>query len=222
MKRGTISVVQATLWTAALALPAPSAFAKPIAFAGGTTLMAEYGAGSMEELQLFHAPKYFYSLGGGYLSIRDEERQQTHSILYARANFLAKRWNLEDAQANVFLWGGAGSTHVSHRPRELFTWTAGGQVDYETRRIYSSLKTELFDASAFSHRTDTLQLGVAPYEHEYGKVATWLVVQARQSAGDLRGGTEWALLLRLFTSKAWIEAGANTDGKLQAMVMYNF
>jgi hypothetical protein len=196
--------------------------AKPIAFAGGTTLMAEYAAGSMEEIQVFHAPKYFYSIGPGYLSVRNEERQETHSILYARANFLAKRWNLNDAQGNVFLWGGAGSTHVSRRPGDLFTWTAGGQIDYETRRIYSSLKSELYDSSAFSHRSDTLQLGVAPYEHDYDKIATWLVVQARRYAGDMSGDTEWALLLRLFTSRAWIEAGANTDGKLQAMLMYNF
>jgi hypothetical protein len=213
------TILQASLLTAVVPV---AASAKPIAFAGGTTLMAEYGAGSMEELQVFHAPKYFYSFGPGYISIKDESRRQTHSILYARANFLAKRWNLENAQANIFVWGGAGSAHVSHRPGELFTWTTGGQVDYETRRVYSSLKSELYDSSAFSHRTDTLQLGVAPYEHDYDKVATWLVVQARQSAGDLSGNTEWALLVRLFTSRAWIEAGANTDGKLQAMLMYNF
>ena len=104
----------------------------------------------------------------------------------------------------------------------MFTWTAGGQIDYETRRIYSSLKSELYDSSAFSHRSDTLQLGVAPYEHDYDKVATWLVVQARHYAGDIPGDTEWALLLRLFKRGAWIEAGATAEGKLQAMAMVNF
>ena len=37
-------------------MPYPGiAAAKPIAFAHGTTVMGEYGAGTMEELQLFYA-----------------------------------------------------------------------------------------------------------------------------------------------------------------------
>ena len=40
--------------------PATLAQAKPIAFAHGTTVMAEYGAGTMIEAQVFYAPKYFF------------------------------------------------------------------------------------------------------------------------------------------------------------------
>jgi hypothetical protein len=36
---------------------------------------------------------------------------------------------------------------------------AGGQADYETRRIYASLKTDLQRSLEFSYRIDTLQLG---------------------------------------------------------------
>ena len=78
------------------------------------------------------------------------------------------------------------------------------------------------DASAFSHRIDTLQLGLAPYEHDYEKLATWAVVQARRYTGEIHDGTEWALLLRLFKGGGWIEAGVTDDGKLQAMAMVNF
>ena len=42
----------------AVALAAPvGVVAKPIAFTGGSTVMAEYGAGTMEELQFFYAPR---------------------------------------------------------------------------------------------------------------------------------------------------------------------
>ncbi|HEY3783777.1 MAG TPA: hypothetical protein VGL55_00680 [Steroidobacteraceae bacterium] len=51
MSRSATAVVSAF----ALALPL-SLVAKPIAFAGGSTIMAEYGAGTMEELQYFYAP----------------------------------------------------------------------------------------------------------------------------------------------------------------------
>ena len=51
----------------ALVLAAPVAMAKPIAFARGTTLMAEYGAGTMNEFQVFYAPRYWWSVGGGWI-----------------------------------------------------------------------------------------------------------------------------------------------------------
>ena len=204
-----------------LAISSP-ATAKPIAFAHGTTAMAEYGAGTMKEAQVFHAPKYFWSVGLGHTELDSAITNARREITYARANYLVKRWNREAAQANVFAWGGAGNSYVSETNRHDFTWNAGGQVDYETRRVYGSLKTDLFRASSFSHRIDTLQLGVAPYEHDVDTVATWLVLQARRYTHDVHDGTEWALLLRLFKRGAWIEAGATADGGLQAMAMINF
>jgi len=196
--------------------------AKPIAFSHGTTVMAEYGAGTMVEAQVFYAPKYFYSLGGGYLALESDIDHRRREITYARVNYLAKRWNMEAAQANVFVWGGAGQAYVSESNDHTFAWNAGAQVDYETRRVYASLKTDLHRSEAFSHRIDTLQLGVAPYEHDFDTLATWFVVQARNYTGGLHDGTEWALLLRLFKRGAWVEAGVTDDGKLQAMAMVNF
>jgi hypothetical protein len=196
--------------------------AKPIAFAGGTTAMAEYGAGTMAEAQIFYAPSHSHSAGGGYLRLDSDRDGHSENIAYARLNYLAKRWNMDAAQANVFLWGGAGSGRGSEFSGHVFTGTAGAQMDYETRRIYASLKLDYYDSREFSHRIDTLQLGVAPYEHEYDQLATWLLVQARTYTGGLYGGTEWAALLRVFKGNVWIEAGVTEDGKLQSMLMFNF
>jgi hypothetical protein len=205
-----------------LAGAATLAQAKPIAFSHGTTVMAEYGAGTMTEAQLFYAPKYYLSLGGGYLELESDIDHRRREIAYARVNYLAKRWNMEDAQANVFVWGGVGQAYVSELDRHRLAGNAGVQVDYETRRIYGSLKTDLHRADAFSHRIDTLQLGVAPYKHDFDSLATWFVLQGRRYTGDIHDGTEWALLLRLFKRGAWIEAGVTDEGKLQAMAMVNF
>jgi hypothetical protein len=197
------------------------ASAKPIAFSHGTTVMAEYGAGTMTEAQVFYAPRYFLSLGGGYLQL-DGDAGLRREITYARVNYLPKRWNMKAAQANVFTWGGAGQAYASEFNSHDFAWNAGAQVDYETRRIYASLKADLHRSSAFDHRIDTLQLGIAPYEHDFDTLATWFVVQGRRISGEIQEGTEWSLLLRLFKRGAWIEAGLTTDGKLQAMFMANF
>jgi hypothetical protein len=196
--------------------------AKPIAFSHGTTVMAEYGAGTMVEAQVFYAPKYFLSLGGGYLELESDIDDRRREITYARANYLVKRWNQENSQANVFVWGGAGQAYVSELNSHELAWNAGAQFDYETRRVYASLKTDLHRSSAFSHRIDTLQLGIAPYKHDFDSLATWFVVQGREISGGIHDGTEWSLLLRLFKRGAWVEAGVTEDGKLQAMAMVNF
>lgn len=199
-----------------------STHAKPIAFADGTTVMAEYGAGTMTEVQGFYAPSYRYSLGGGHLSLNSDLNDNTRDITYLRANYLPKRWNMEAAQANVFVWGSVGRAHIGETEANEFAWNVGGQFDYESRRVYVSLRSDLHEGDSFSNRIDTLQLGVAPYEHDYETLAVWFVVQGRNYTGGLYDGTEWAGLLRFFKRNAWLEAGVTADGKVQAMLMFNF
>lgn len=218
VRNSGIACVWALLVTAACA----PADAKPIAYANGTTVMAEYGAGTMTEAQAFYAPSYRYSFGGSYTSLQSDVSGENRYITYARLNYLAKRWNREAAQANVFVWGGVGSAHLSPVDTEQFAWNVGGQFDYETRRVYASVKTDLHEAAGYSHRIDTLQLGLAPYRHDYQTLATWFVLQGRHYTGDIYDGTEWAGLLRLFKNNTWLEAGLTLDGKVQAMLMFNF
>src|SRR5437870_1174867 len=83
-------------------------------------------------------------------------------------------------------------------------------------------KTVLQETGHSSNRVDTLQLGWAPYAHEYDTLATWIVVQGRNYTGGIYDGTETALLLRLFKGGTWVEAGVTADRKFQAMAMFNF
>jgi len=202
-------------------LGAGATCAKPIAFQDGRTLMLEYGAGTMQEAQAFYAPRYWYSVGAGYVHLEEEDHLFTRDITYARLNYLVHRWNLSSAQANVFAWGGLGGARATGSDTRIAE-NAGGQADFETLRFYGSLKTDWQHSSAFSHRIDTLQLGVAPYRHSYNGLATWLVGQVRNYTGGLYDGTEVALLLRLFKGPVWVEAGVTADRKLQSMVMINF
>lgn len=198
------------------------AAAKPIAFANGTTVMAESGAGTMNEVQLFHAPRYWYSVGGGWLELTSEDGRTQRHIAYLRGNLLARRWNLPGAQANVFVWGGLGRATGNDFGGSTLARNAGAQFDYETRRVYGAFRSDLQESDRYSHRIDTLQLGWAPYKHDYDTLATWFVVQGRRYSGGLFEGTETALLVRFFKRGAWVEVGATTDGKLQAMAMFNF
>src|SRR5690606_25562473 len=118
----------------------------------------EYGS-NMQEIQAFHAPSYRWSAGAGWLRLEADDRA-AQEIGYARVNALVKRWNLPRAQANAFAWGGVGSaTSHAFAARET-AWNAGGQLDYETLRIYTSLRSDWhYVRDTFAWRTDTLQLG---------------------------------------------------------------
>jgi len=230
---------------------APHALARPIVYGHSTTVMAEYSEGAMQEVQVFYAPSYRWSYGAGHLELGHGEGHR-HEITYARLNLLAKRWNLDGAQANVFVWGGVGTAHVSQWVPDVVVpgappsehdhggggsapttvpgyertlsgtdWNAGGQVDYETRRVYASFKTDSHRSSVLTHRMDTLQLGLAPYVHDVDSLATWLVVSGTRHSGDAHEGTEWALMLRFFKKRVWLEAGATTDGAVRAHAMFS-
>ncbi len=196
--------------------------AKPISFARGSTVMLEYGGGTMTEVQAFYAPKYWWSAGVGDVSFDLADGSGQDSITYLRVNGLAKRWNMPAAQANVFVWGGVGQARSNAFQGSETAWNYGAQADYETRRIYASLRTDWQDADSFKHHTNTLQFGIAPYQHDYDTLATWVVFQARTYDRHLYDGVETALLLRFFKKGTWIEAGVTNEKKLQAMAMFNF
>jgi hypothetical protein len=122
----------------------------------------------------------------------------------------------------VFVWGGLGTATGNDFRGSRFDRDVGFQVDYETRRVYTSAMSDLHESGAYSHRVDTAQLGFAPYAHDYEDLATWFVLQARHYTGGLHRGIEYAALIRLFKGGAWLDAGVTQDGKPQVMAMFNF
>jgi hypothetical protein len=212
------------------ALAVTAAEAKPIAFADGTTTMVEAND-NMREAQAFHAPTYWWSLGPGVMRLVGDDRRRTRDFHYLQANVLLQRWNLPAAQGNLFAFAGAGTARLADAgapTRRETLWRYGAQGDYETRRVYGSFKVDGYRGPGFSHRIDTLQLGLAPYAHDYEDLATWFLVQGRRYSGgilaaDARGGRiEQTLLLRLFQGPWWAELGVNRERRLQAMLMFNF
>lgn len=228
-----------------LLLAAHAEAARPIGFARSTNVMLDYREDTMSEAQIFYAPEHWFSFGLGYSELTTDISAK-HSITYARLNLLGKRWNMESAQANIFGWGGVGSIYIGpyntlidgvpegHNhggtadpltgevpATHVSTYNVGGQIDFETHRFYSSFSTDFFDSAVFWHRADTLQVGFSPYRHDANGLATWLIVSGRNYSGVYEK-SELAFLVRLFRKRTWLEAGATTDGKIQALAMFNF
>lgn len=214
-----------------LLLASAGAQAKPIAYRHGNTATFEYGP-HHQQVQVFHSPDHRISLGGGWLRIApDEESGHSHGgpgdpatleIGYLRGNVLARRWNGEGSQANVYFWGGIGLAEGAGRGAPDTAPNAGFSADWETLRWYASAQSDWHSGFAFTTGTSTVQFGVAPYVHAFDGLATWIVLQGQSHDGDVHEERSAALLLRFFWQSIWLEAGADQDGRPHGMVMLNF
>ena len=215
MQRTTLPALMAAV---ALALAGPLT-ARPISYADGHMLMAE------SDTDAFHAsytysPSFRWSASVGTLRHDGLGRSGRLSLDYVRAARLLHRWNLPTAQANAFGWVGAGRARTA-----LGDGTArhaGLQVDYETRRVYTSFVSELHEGDGWSHRFDSASLGWAPYPHDIDRMATWFVLKGTRTTNADDRDVKGALVLRLFTTTWWVEAGADEDGRPLANLMLNF
>jgi hypothetical protein len=195
-----------------------SALARPISYSGGHMLMADHQP-DMDLVSYTYSPSFRWAASVGALRVEGLERTETLELGHVRAGHLLKRWNLPAAQANAFAWGGLGEGRTalgSGIARHV-----GLQLDYETRRVYASLVSELHEGGGWSHRFDTAAVGWAPYAHDVDRVATWVVLKGMRTTNAIDEDVEPVAVLRFFTTRWWLEVGATGEGEPVANLMLN-
>jgi hypothetical protein len=202
---------------AGVVLASPS-LARPISYAGGHMLMVEHEP-DVDRFSYTYSPSFRWSASVGGVRADGLERTNELELGYVRASRLLHRWNLPAAQANAFAWGGVGQGRTALG--DGLARHIGLQLDYETRRIYTSLVTELHEGDGWSHRFDTAAIGWAPYEHDIDRVATWVVLKGMRTTNAIDDDIKPVAVLRFFTTRWWLEVGADADGRPLANVMVN-
>lgn len=212
MKRWSICLAAAFATTAATAAP--------MGFKDSTMLMADFSSNWRESWANYaFTPRDAFGAGGLYMRSDDKTRSRTLAeINYTR---LAKRWNLEHAQANVWLFAGAGAIRGNDFSGTRFAWAPGLQVDYETTRVYLAGTARLYRAEDLNHDFGSVRAGFSFYEVDYDEVQPWLIVEARRMRG-LSEKTEITPMLRLIHNRYFVEFGVNTDKQARANFMYTF
>lgn len=193
--------------------------ARPITYAGGHVLVVDHQP-TLNQWRYTHSPSFRWSVSVGGLRADQLGRSEELDVDYLRAARLLHRWNLPTAQANAFVWAGFG--HARTGLGDGSARHLGLQLDYETKRIYTALVSELHEGNGWSHRFDTAMLGWAPYPHDIDRLATWVVLKGMQTSNADKDGLKAALVLRFFTTRWWLEAGADEDGRPLANLMINF
>ena len=179
--------------------------ARPVSYPGGVTLMQtnDYDANN---LHLHYSPTAKYSIGykGEFY------RSSDLSFHGVQLNYLAKRWNQQASQANLYVKSALGFLYGEGTPDAL-AGSVGLAADWETRRYFTSYEGRWFDSeeskSKFTHKT---RLGVAPYIGDYGDLHTWLMLQLDYLSQPQEQELIVTPLVRFFKDAYMLEAGVSS------------
>jgi hypothetical protein len=210
------------LWAAASAcvLSAGVANAAPMGFKGSVMAMGDFGP-NWRESWANVALTARDAIGAGALSMRSDDETRTRTLAELTYTRLMQRWNLADAQANVWLFAGVGTVRGNDFPGSRLTWAPGVQVDYETTRVYLAATARLYRATDLNHDFASVRAGFSFYEVDYDEIQPWLVLEARRMRG-LSDKTEITPMLRLIHNRYFVELGVNNAGQARANLMYIF
>lgn len=161
------------------------------------------------DLQLNYSTSNRQSLGVS--SFYREGRESSATFGIGQYNYLVRRWNELDAQANVNLSLGGGGRHDS-RENEALAGYAALEGDYETRRIYSQLAAETLQSGSGVHFSRYRgRAGVAPYLAPFDGVQTWIILQVDYMP-EMRDSLRVTPVGRFFYNNVACEAGVSLQG----------
>lgn len=190
-----------------------NAFARPISYSGGTTIMQNSDA-IKNSAHIHYSPSYKYSIGykGEYF------RRDEIALNGLQLNNLVKRWNLPEAQGNIYLKSNIGNANKSGQ-NELYGFI-GLAGDFETRKYFLSYEGKYYKSNGdiISQFQQNARVGIAPYVANYGNLHTWLMLQITHAptfTGDKVIATP---LVRFFKGAHLAEFGVSSNKR----ILFNF
>lgn len=199
-----------------LFLASTKVLAHPVSYQGAVSLMS-YNTAKENELMLTYSLKNYLAAGVTY------QREDNVYFTVPRINYLAKRWNNEDSQGNIYLSAGYGQERSFDQA--LGVGLGAIDIDWESRKYYTSaaysryLRQDKEDIDRVDYEIMKLRAGVAPYLGEFNEINTWLILQTEK-----RNDTAWELtqFVRLFYKNVLIEVGAGFNGSWALNYMVHF
>ena len=201
-------------------LGAGAAAAAPMGFKGSWMAMGDFSP-NWREAWANYAVTPRDALGVGALSMRSDDESKTRTLAELNYTRLLQRWNLEHAQANVWLFAGVGALRGNDFAGDKAALTPGVQLDFETTRVYLAATARLYRAAGIHHDYASVRAGFSFYEVDYDEVQPWFVLEARRMRG-LSEKTEITPLLRFIHNRFFVDLGMNTAHQARANLMYIF
>lgn len=195
------------------------AWAHPTSYKGAVGLMS-YNTPQMNEILLTYSLSHNFAIAATYL------RDSKSEFYIPRVNFLAKRWNNEDSQGNIYLSAGAGQEKFESkiygvRLAELI-------MDWESRKYYVYFEHLYLNRNndnnvslpekAYNHLK--FRVGTAPFLADYEDLNVWLILQAEKHLNQEQ--IEMTQFLRFYVKNTLWEVGAGFNGSWAFNYMIHF
>jgi hypothetical protein len=161
------------------------------------------------------------AVGASALSMRSDDVLKTRQLTEATYTRLAKRWNMPEAQANIWFIGGIGNITGNDFSGSKTMASPGIQLDYETNRIYASATARLYRAEGLNHDFTSARAGFSFYEVDYDQTQPWFILEVRRMRG-LTDKTEVTPMLRLIHNRYFVELGVSNASQARMNFMYIF
>ena len=193
------------------------AAAHPVAYKGAWQLMLG-GSENFQHLELYRSYTPKEALGVHLMHFKDAGKHEKFALV--QHNWLLKRWNLPEAQANFYagLCAGVGSV-------EDESWDPAGmgflRLDYETRQIFSAFDTRFFRTDDIERSITSASIGYTPWLTDFDKMSTWFILQAEHVSG-MEDEFDIIPKVRLFKDNWFVEIGCTLGGEPVGHIMWHF
>lgn len=188
-----------------------SALAHPVIYKDGIVVSSS-NMESYSDNQLMYTWAQKWS--SGFNHWRFTKNKDTTDLGLAKTNYLLYRNNGESSQSNIYLHGGLGvvdSEIEKKATNEIYM--AGIDMDWETRRLYSSLKFYQFSSPKVTDINMTqARVGLSAYDAGFESLQTWFMFQAMYLPVVDRK-VMLTPMMRFFYKNVLWEIGASTRGE---------
>ena len=212
------------LWVIALILLSSRlVFAAPMGFEGSTMTMGDFNQ-NWREVGFNYAITSRDALGLTHLEFRSDDHKDKREVDTLNYTRLLSRWNLTDAQSNLWLFMGLGEIRGSIDNQNIDSKviaSSGFQFDYETRRVYFATTHKLYRASNLNHDTTSIRAGFSFYEADYDQTQPWFILVTKYT-NQISDKIEVIPMLRLINKNIFVEGGVNNSGQPRLNLMYTF
>tara|TARA_B100000401_G_scaffold118922_1_gene77653 strand:- start:438 stop:1040 length:603 start_codon:yes stop_codon:yes gene_type:complete len=175
-----------------------SVSAHPVIFKNGKVFWITQNP-SFNDIRLGVSKTNSWLIGGRLL----EDRKSNETFALVNNNYLAKRWNNRNSQANLYLLSSVGLNTRNSKSMG----TIGIHGDWEDRRFMVMQMIEHFSHN--SALVSNTRLAYSPYTVDYSKTSTWLIAHYRIEYNDDQYSYMFFPVIRLFKKNYLFEFGYN-------------
>lgn len=132
-----------------------------------------------------------------------EDRKSNETFALINNNYLAKRWNSRNSQANIYLLSSVGVNTKNSKSMGTF----GVHGDWENRQLMVMQMLEYY--SHTSSWVSSSRLAYSPYTVDYSKMSTWLIAHYRIEYNNDEFSYMFIPVVRFFKGNYLLEIGSN-------------